>query len=591
MATSVRELPPLRLSVLSTAPSGQTNRWAWDEPKPDNTPSGIHFSSSQPGGFADFDCTLPRQSQKRYSDLDRLSNICVMGVGGQIAWEGRLEKIPRQSGDQVGVNPQAVGWQAHLDDDNSAKEIYIDRDLTHWQGGSRQRKINLYGSGTNIISDPTVDVDATTGVPALNLTFTGTGGAVNCVAEAYYDCGPGGPMVAVIYYDITSQGTDSGYQAYVGVVSDDIATLTGLSSDLMTGTNSSAVGTYTGGAYRFGSIGFLVTGTTPADGDHTMMCRRLEVRGNHGLTYQGTAGQGGYYASDVVANAVSRWAPLLAYSTGSNGTIQPTSFAIPQLVFTEATTASNIISETNKFHLNDWGVWEGQKPGQPTFYYGAKNTASPLPRKWRARIGPAQLQETGPQMDRVWNGVIVLYNDVDGTTKSVGPTGSPCDATDASLLDSDPLNPANERGIKRYVVLTMGITSTLTAATQVGYQFLTQSKLLDTSGSAQLVGHVMDDKGILRPAWQVRAGDQVSFIDASDTSYRRVVKTDYDHDSRTNSIDLDSPPQGLDDLLERLSVAVAALPPAPSSQSVPASTATTGDFNWAGANWGATWSW
>ena len=54
-----------------------------------------------------------------------------------MAWQGRLERAPRVSGDQMAVSPAAVGWQAHLEDDKSAVEIYVDRDLIAL--GARER--------------------------------------------------------------------------------------------------------------------------------------------------------------------------------------------------------------------------------------------------------------------------------------------------------------------------------------------------------------------------------------------------------------------------------------------------------------------
>ena len=303
--------------------------------------------------------------------------------------------------------------------------------------------------------------------------------------------------------------------------------------------------------YAYLSFQWTAAASTGSTEYHTFWTC-LAVYGNHGLTKRGTASATeaqGFYASDVIANAVSRWAPLLTYTTGSDGTIRPTSFVIPQLEFRTQTTASEILTQANRFHLNDWAVWEGTKPGEPTFYYNERNGRG---RKWRARIKPSQLTETGPQVDRLWNGVIVLYQDVDGSVKTVGPTGSLSDTTSDSLLDTDPLNPVNQKGIKRYATLDMGIVSTSAAATEVGRRFLERAKELDRSGSATIVGHIQDDHGVTHPAWAVRAGDQISFTDASDTSYRRIVKTSYDHDSRTNSIDLDSPPEGMDALLERL---------------------------------------
>jgi hypothetical protein len=48
-------------------------------------------------------------------------------------------------------------------------------------------------------------------------------------------------------------------------------------------------------------------------------------------------------------------------------------------------------------------------------------------------------------------------------------------------------------------------------------------------------------------------------VDAADTSERRVVRTEKDHSSRTCSVDLDAPPQGLEALLERLGVVLVPL--------------------------------
>ena len=141
MAISVRELPPLALHVQATTPSGRTQRWGPDERAPENVPQNLSFSTVMPGGNENFSCDLPRMESRAYSDLTLLSNICVRGAGGRIAGEFRLEKAPRATGDQKIVSPQGVGYQAHLADDNTAAEVYVDRDLTHWREASVSTKI------------------------------------------------------------------------------------------------------------------------------------------------------------------------------------------------------------------------------------------------------------------------------------------------------------------------------------------------------------------------------------------------------------------------------------------------------------------
>jgi hypothetical protein len=126
------------------------------------------------------------------------------------------------------------------------------------------------------------------------------------------------------------------------------------------------------------------------------------------------------------------------------------------------------------------------------------------------------------------------------------------------LKDYDPENPANKLGIVRRDLLQMG-TSTAAGATEVGRRFLEQTRLLDRSGRATLTGWVEDDRGVLHPYSRVRAGDSIVFVDASDKSERRIVKVDHTRSSRSCTVDLDAPPEGLQSLLERLGVVLVPL--------------------------------
>lgn len=559
----VRELPPLRLHILATSPTGKTWRWGEDERRAENNFKGLSFSTVMPGGHETCECTLPRKTRVSYQDMTRLSTLTVKGPGGRIASETRLEKTPRASGDDRNIQPQAVGWQAHLDDDSQAAEVYRDSALDHWGEPSSSRRLALHTGGTPyaVIEGPTVEPDASTGIPGLLLRFS-TEKNQSAAAEALYDAGSA--RISSIYYDMTSHADSASFTGYVGVASTDAFAAQENTADLIAGVDDTDAATFSPTArYRYGWASFAVPALADhgESDDHWMTLRRLAVYGNHGLTKRGTEPAAGFYASDVVANAISRWCPLYRFTTGSDGTIRPSSFVIPQIEFRAFTTAGNILKEAAKYELPDWAVWEGDRPGEPKFYYNERNGRG---KRWRARVAPAKLTETGPQVDRLFNGVIVSYQDVDGSTRTVGPPGTLADVTDDSLLDTDPLNPANQLGIKRYVILDMGMVSTSAGAIKVGSVFLEQAKAFDQSGSAELTGHVTDDHGVVHPAWAVRAGDQISFTDASDTSYRRIVKTSYSHDSRTNSIDLDSPPEGMDALLASLSVAVG--PGAPTIQ-------------------------
>jgi hypothetical protein len=277
--------------------------------------------------------------------------------------------------------------------------------------------------------------------------------------------------------------------------------------------------------------------------------KRPAVYGSHGLQLRGAEPEAGFYASDIIPNALQRWAPLLNFTTGSVGSVRPSSFVIPHLAFREQTSALAIVEGANRYELRPYFVWEDR-----TFHYHEWGDSG---RKWRTRVAPSQLSETGPTMERLRNGMVVQYQDVDGTTRTVGPPGSGCDVEDVSLLDTDPENPANQIGIRRWgPPVPMEGISVASEAIRVGVLYLKALRETDTSGQMQLVGTVEDDRGVVRPAWQVRAGDTIVPVDASDTRERRIIRTYYDDPTKTNTVDLDAPPDGTPDLLAQLGVSV-----------------------------------
>lgn len=521
-----------------------------DEPRAENVPSGLRFSSTMPGGHESSDVTLARKPGVDYSDVQRFSTSRVIGAGGYVAWEGRLEAAPRVSGDQMAISPSAVGYQAHLDDDKSASIIYLDAAIDRWTGASSGRRLALIAAHFNPM-DPVTQPNQTTGAPTLEEGFDDNPWTTSGepIVEALYDAGAGNRIGRLLAAWAKGGNVDSAnvnwhWDAILS--SDDLLTTIDATANLR-GTGPGSVDLSASGGRRFASLRhFLATSNVGASGKRfAIYWTLIRVLGDHGLTLRNSTG---LLASDIVAHAVGRWAPLLNFTLGE--TITSSSFVIPHLAFYDPTTASEIINQATRFGLQDWAVWDDK-----TFYWAPRGTFG---RKWRARIAPAQLSETGASADQLWESIVVQYQDVDGSTRTVGPPGSGVDTEDATLKDVDPENPANQLGIVRRALLQMGI-STAAGAIEVGRRFLEEQKALNTSGQAQLVGHVTDDRGVAHPAWRVRAGDQISFVDAADSSYRRVVRADYGDDARTCTIDLDAPPEGLQALLERLGVVLAPL--------------------------------
>ena len=377
----------------------------------------------------------------------------MYGAGGETAWQGRLTATPRVSGDQLSISPAAVGWQAALVDDQSARMIYIDCDLTSWQPASAQRKINLASVGFDT-ADPTVLTDST-GQPALDTGINGTWSR-GAASDAWYGQGLD---IATIYYAWKLNGnvgpTDTDYAWSVNLSSDNVATSTDTSGNLRAaGPGTGSVPATTGRPFSMLEFSYAIGGGGAANVHYAALWTYLGIVGMHGLTIRGTltggstgpplvlAGGLGVLASDVVQHAVQTWAPELATTRAGQSTIEPTTFVIPQLAFTDPTTASNIITTALQYELRDWWVDEG-----PTFNEAQRDNHG---RDWRARVGPSGLQETGPQVDTIVNNVSVADNDVTGATRTVGTPGTGANTIDASLADTDPSNPATAAGLTVY---------------------------------------------------------------------------------------------------------------------------------------------
>ena len=539
MILNVRERPPLRTHVEAVTPSGRYYRWAEDEPKAANVVNQLRHSSTMPVGYESLDCVLAREPSVQYDDLERLTTLRVVGAGGAIAGEYRLERTPQVSGDQMAVNPSAVGWQAHLEDDKSAAMIYVDRDLSHWHEPSASRQANI--GAVRGLYDASVVGDQSAGNPSILCRISGSWDK-QPRSELHY-AAPPGVKVERVYHNVllgTGVNTGSSVQVFMEVGDrDDFNGVNETSPELK----------LTRGDYFVPNVPqrFLLAGyewlITPAgvDGeDYDVWFRSVAVYGDHEVQRSGPD-PAGFLASNVVAHAVHKWAPLLTFTPGE--TILPSTFVIPHLAFIDQTTAGEIVRQATRFGLQDWAVWDAR-----TFYWHERGAFG---KSWRARIGPAQLEDTGPQIDRLWNSLVVQYRDVDGSTRTVGPPGSGMDAESSLLVDDDPENPATLLNINRREMLQIEV-STAAAAIEIGRRFMEETKQADRSGRARLVGYVTDDRGVVYPYWAVRAGDTISFVDAADTSPRRIVRADHDRATRTCSVDLDAPPESLTATLERL---------------------------------------
>ena len=277
----------------------------------------------------------------------------------------------------------------------------------------------------------------------------------------------------------------------------------------------------------------------------------------------------GYLASDIVKYVVANFAPMLRCD---DSTIQRSTFIVPQAIY-QGVKPGDMINDVIRFGepQPDWFVW-----GDRTLWMyqqGARGN------HWRARTGPAKLTESGVDVSKLFNKIWVKYTDVSGIEITVGPPPQPgdwcvpdrtygpggdVDTLDTRLIDNEPDNPLNQlrdatgrRMIKEGVLALSSPVGSPDDAARLGHDFLTESKAVTRAGQATITGFVEDARtGMLQPYHQMRAGDDIEFVDAASTASRRIQHVDLDDASRVATVSLDAPPDTMQGLLERLGATI-----------------------------------
>lgn len=529
------------LAISVTHADGRVTRWGPDEPGSIDIPADLTFSTSIPGGFKDLQCSLLRRIDISYADEALFDSIRVYGPGNRTVWEGLVQQLPKSHGDSFGTTPGAVGWSAALTWDPSFREVYVDRDMSHWTEATLLRRRAMAAGGF-----PVGQIPVTIGGGGVSWTPPNTALPANERTEIMYDIGPGLEITRIEYRG-QQTGTFTNFEA-PAIYTSATESLTSPSSEALTLDDVLRGATsFTDNRYAMLRAA-VTTATTPAAGleqSYDILAVYSSVVTSAAWAVAGDDGVRGVLASGVIADILSRTAPILDPSG-----IEDTDYAIPHLVFQDPTTAADAIALINGYHAYDWGVYENK-----VFFF---RQPDPAALTWEARLSDgAHLDLEGDTAEQIFNGVYVVYQDGTGKTRTVGPSGATADDTDAALEDTSDENPINAHDLgRRWGLLQLSVPTNLQGATTLGVVWLAQHSLPQRRGTLTLTGTVAHPTRGKVPVWEVRAGDYIRISDHSNDVARKVIETSYSYGTDTITCTLDNTAPKLEALLERLGAGI-----------------------------------
>lgn len=506
------------ITVLVTHADGHITRLGADEPDAAWVPFGITWTSQIPGGWKDAGFSLRQRIDQEPIPLRLLDEVEFVDEYGQTMYEGRIVKLPRQQGDDYMVGVECLGWASVLSDNTGFREIYRDIDLSRWGGAPLARKIA--SNAAYAVNDPSTGTGT---VPAVRTGFVGPWGVSPSrpMSEGWYDSG--GVPIGSLYYawqrNANVNNADTNWIWVAFLATDDAGVSIDITANLRAAGPGSGTLAATTTDRRYAVVDLQYASVAvSSQAEYAIDWTSLAVYGNHGLTLRGTEPDAGFYIDDMIANAISRGAPNLNYTTGPGGSIEAPGIVVSQADYRDAMSVEPVILDLNKYVLWDWGVYENR-----TFFY---RPTDPDRLTWQARLSDGvHLSLEGDDAEDAINGMVVKYTDPSGTSKIAGPTGSGFDTESSLLKDTSADNTVNAHGYSRRwgSVQVSNPLGDASYAETIGAAYLYQAMLPSRSGDITLGPTVEHPTKGSRPSREVKAGDWVSVPDHVDGIPRRIV--------------------------------------------------------------------
>lgn len=535
--------PPLDLNAEITTADGRRYLWGSWLPHFGDVPSGLTFGTRRGDGFAQADLTLTRRIDRDYPDLNLLDSLVLFGSSGDVAYEGRVNGMPRSLDAQrqtIGVN--AAGWLSHARDERMSC-IYIDQDTSSWTASTAQRQLNLLGAGFNPITGPESLSDEN---GRAMKTAVGSS-AAKPISEALYDAGPRNLIAQVLYAWTKSPAISLPGSWIWRVFGDSVATITSpqISANLAAAGPGTGTFTPTTPLRYIGAQAYHDAALAGGDGaEYAIHWTRLAAVGDHGLTLIGDSGAEGVAASDVIRHVIATWCPRL----NADG-VQDTTYPIEHLAFRDRIHPYDVLTQVNAYHRWSLGAWEDR-----TVHYSPVDLTD---YDWEIRLSDPGVTTTlqGDTLEHLANGIEVEFYDV---AKAQWAVAHPDDH--AELRDESVENPANQHAARLFPPLRLSFPTTLDGALQIGRMALAELNQPRGIGTINARGHIRDRAGHWQPVWKVRADDRIAITDSTSLTDRpRLIgETTYRHDTHELTAAVDSTLPRVETILDRFGAAMTA---------------------------------
>lgn len=407
---------------------------------------GLSWSSTNPGGDERATFKLKREWFSGAPEIAQ-GNTLQITDSIYVLWQGRIEENDRDISNTEEIGVTAYGMGVRLKD-TTFQRIYVDRDLSHWEPASVQRRLNLANSISPkyTITDPQAKPDDSTGAPSLAAELTGAWALSGVpISEGWYDAGSG-VYIGSVYYawkknnSVVESDTNWNWQVFLSGDDTAAASLDNTGNLRAAGPGTGTLASSGSRRYAFAQFNY---NSGPAGNDnqvYSLYWTCLAVYGDHGLTPQGTASATaaqGLLGSDIIKDIISLASQVQARH------VDDASFVIEQLEFREPTTHEDGVAEVSKYFSADWGTWATESlfdlSTNGYFDWRAKDTAT---QHWMAQRSICDDVNLHVEMSTLYNEVDVYYTDTSGAQQMETRTAS------VPLLD--------DAGIVRKYKLTAG---------------------------------------------------------------------------------------------------------------------------------------